>query len=161
MRRLSVALIGFGLGAAFYLLLVDTPGEVELFVMVGVGILASGAFVLSREQGFAEATIRPAWLRRSWRIAVSVPVHIALLCSEAMAQLVRAERARGVFRAVPFDAGSRDVSRDAGRRALAEVLGSLAPNTIVIGVDPDRDLLLVHQLHRQGGREQLDVLGLG
>jgi hypothetical protein len=41
------------------------------------------------------------------------------------------------------------------------VLGSLAPNTVVIGVDPDRDLLLVRQLHRQGGREQLDVLGLG
>ena len=61
---------------------------------------------------------------------------------------------------MPFRAGG-DGSRDVGRRALAEGLGSLAPNTIVIGVDDERDLLLVHQLHRSGGREELDVLELG
>jgi multisubunit Na+/H+ antiporter MnhE subunit len=161
MRRVTVALIGFVLGGAFYLLLVDTPSPVELLVLVGVGILASGAFVVSHEQGFSEATIRPAWLRRSWRIALSVPVQIVMLCVEAIAQLARGKQARGVFRAVPFDAGGHEARHDAGRRALAEILGSLAPNTIVIGVDPDRDLLLVHQLRRQGSREQLDVLGLG
>ncbi|MCW3018653.1 MAG: hypothetical protein JWN10_961, partial [Solirubrobacterales bacterium] len=52
-----------------------------------------------------------------------------------------------------------DSARDAGRRALAESFGSLAPNTIVIGVDPERDLLLVHQLRGGGGR--VDVLELG
>jgi hypothetical protein len=50
---------------------------------------------------------------------------------------------------------------DIGRRGLSEILGSLAPNTIVIGVDTERQLLLVHQLHRTGGSENLDVLRLG
>jgi hypothetical protein len=77
-----------------------------------------------------------------------------------MAQVVAPREAHGSLRAVPFRAGGDD-SSDAGRRALAEGLGSLAPNTIVIGVDGERDLLLVHQLHRRGGREQLDVLELG
>lgn len=61
---------------------------------------------------------------------------------------------------MPFRGGG-DGSDDVGRRALAEGLGSLAPNTIVIGIDGENDLLLVHQLHRSGGREQLDVLELG
>ncbi len=161
MRRLALGATGFALGASFYLLLVDTTSQVELLVMVGVGLLAAAAFVVSREQAFTEALIRPPWFVRSWRIAASVPVHVVFLCREAILQLVRSKPMRGVFRAVPFDAGREDDPRDAGRRALAEALGSLAPNTIVIGVDPDRDLLLVHQLHRQGGREQLDVLGLG
>jgi hypothetical protein len=160
MGRLAVAATGFALGASFYLLLVDTTSEVELFVMVAVGMLAAAAFVVSREQAFTEALISPHWLVRSWRIAASVPTHVVFLCREAILQLVRGNATRGVFRAVPFDAGSDDEPRDTGRRAVTEALGSLAPNTIVIGVDPGRDLLLVHQLHRQGGREQLDVLGL-
>jgi hypothetical protein len=48
-----------------------------------------------------------------------------------------------------------------GRRALAETVGSVAPNTIVIGIDDERGLLLVHQLRRHGGPEDLDVTRLG
>lgn len=44
---------------------------------------------------------------------------------------------------------------------MAESLGSFAPNTIVLGIDPERGLILVHQLHPQGGRDELDVLELG
>jgi hypothetical protein len=90
-------------------------------------------------------------LAPSWRIVASVPVHVAFLCREAVSQLLRSRPVRGTFRAVAFTAGSEEAPRDAGRRALAEALGSLAPNTIVIGVDVDRDLLLVRQLYCQGG----------
>jgi hypothetical protein len=160
MRRLGLALIGFAIGGAFYLLLIDTPNVVEVYALAGVALLAGAGFVISREQGFPEATINPRWLSRSWRVVASVPVNVMLLCWDAAAQLLQRRRTRGVFRAVPFKAGG-ELPADVGRRALAEALGSIAPNTIVIGIDPDRDLLLVHQLHRQGGREQLDVLGLG
>ena len=65
--------------------------------------------------------------------------------------LIRLEkRTRGQFRAVPFKAGTSESDR--GRYALTEIVGSLAPNTIVIGVDVDSDLLLVHQLRR--GQQQ-------
>ena len=47
------------------------------------------------------------------------------------------------------------------RRALAEAVGSLTPNTIVIGVDEERNLILGHQLRRSGGADGVDVLGLG
>ena len=50
---------------------------------------------------------------------------------------------------------------ETGRRALAESLGSFAPNTIIVGVDAERELLLGHQLRPGGGDEAIDVLGLG
>ena len=127
-----------------------------------MGLLAAAAFVVSREEAFTEALISPQWLARSWRIAASIPAHVVFLCREAFLQLVTRQARGGGCSALSRSMRvTQDNPRDAGRRAVAEALGSLAPNTIVIGVDPDRDLLLVHQLHRQGGREQLDVLGLG
>ncbi len=160
MRRIGVALSGVVIGAAFYLLLIDTPNDVELYAMVPIVLLAGAAFLVSREQDFSEAAIRARWLRHAGRIVGSIPVHIGWLCLDAVAQLWQRRAERGIFRAVPFAAGAEE-PRDAGRRALAEALGSVAPNTIVIGVDHDRRLLLVHQLRPRGGREQLDPLELG
>jgi hypothetical protein len=93
-------------------------------------------------------------------VIASIPRQIVWVSWQALAQLVAPREVRGTLRAVPFRAGGEG-SSDVGRRALAEGLGSLAPNTIVIGIDGERDLLLVHQLRRSGGREQLDVLELG
>jgi hypothetical protein len=56
-----------------------------------------------------------------------------------------ATRRRGRLRALPFRYGS-DTPADQGRRAMAESLGSFAPNTIILGVDEARDLIFAHQL---------------
>ena len=61
---------------------------------------------------------------------------------------------------MPFRHGAGESRREAARRALAESFGSLAPNTIVIGIDPERDLILAHQLDLHGGPEAVDVLAL-
>lgn len=159
MRRLALFLTGFALAGAFYLLLVDTVSLPELYVLAGVALLAALAFVASREQGFPEARFSPRSLARAWRAFAQVPLDTALLCREAVAQLTQRERRRGQFRAVPFKAGPSE--HDRGRYALTEIVGSLAPNTIVIGIDADSDLLLVHQLRRNGDRHDIDVLELG
>jgi Na+/H+ ion antiporter subunit len=159
MRRIRHTFTGFALAGAFYLLLVDTTSLPELYVLIGVALVAGFAFEASREQGFPEARFSPRWFKRAWRAVVRVAPDAVLLCGEVIAQLRRHKRARGQFRAIPFKAGTSEDDR--GRVALTEIAGSLAPNTIVIGVDGDTDLLLVHQLRRKGGREDIDVLGLG
>jgi len=159
MRRLALTLAGFTLAAAFYLLLVDTTSLPELYVLVAVALIATVAFEAARERGFPEARFSLRWLRRSWRAVVRVPLDTGLLCREALAQLTQPRRTRGQFRAVPFKSGTSESDR--GRYALTEIVGSLAPNTIVIGVDADSDLLLVHQLRRNGDRHDIDVLELG
>jgi multisubunit Na+/H+ antiporter MnhE subunit len=160
MRRVRIAAAGFVLAAGFYIVLIDTVDVPELYAGAGVAVLAAAVFGVSREQGLAAAQLDPGWLAGAWRVLVRVPTQIALVSCEALVQVFAPKRSRGVFRVVPFDAGGQS-PRDSGRRALSEALGSLTPNTIVIGIDPERGLLLVHQRHRQGGREELDVMRLG
>jgi hypothetical protein len=156
MKRFASASVGLLIAGGFYMLLIDTSSHPELWAGLGAWLLAAAMYEISREQGFAEARFDLAWLARVWRVAVRVPSHIALVSGDALMQVFQPRSPRGQFRAVSFEACGED-SVDAGRRALAEALGSFAPNTIVIGVDTERKLLLVHQLHRQGGREELDL----
>jgi hypothetical protein len=159
MRRLTVYGLCLALSAGFYLVLIDTTSLPELYAGAAIVLLAVIAFHLSRAQGFGGMTIELRALPRAWRALAQVPVDAIILCREAIAQLGAPRTARGEFRAIPFHGG--DGPADDGRHALAELVGSLAPNTIVLGVDADTDLLLVHQLRRRGGRSELDVLELG
>lgn len=157
-----MASVGLALGAGFYLLLIDTTDLPELIALAAIALLAAAMFELSREHGLPEGRVDPRWLLRAGRVLVRVPAHTAIVAAEAVAQLARPQPARGELRAVPFDPGGDPEGPLAiGRRALAEALGSLAPNSIVLGIDSESRLLLVHQLRRRGGREELDPLGLG
>jgi multisubunit Na+/H+ antiporter MnhE subunit len=158
MRVVAAAAFGTALAAAFYLLLIDTISAPELYAGCGVAVLAGAGFVAAREDAFPQA-IKPQWLLGGWRVLAALPLHIALVCRDALAQPFTRSSSRGRFRVVRFRGG--DAPSDRGRRALAESLGSFAPNTIVIGVDADRELLLVHQLHPRDGADELDVLELG
>jgi len=160
-RRLTALTLGFLLSGAFYLLLIDITDLPELYAGAGAALLAAAGLEAGREQGFAEMTSAPSWLLRGWRAFVRVPPDIARVCLAILQQLAHPRAERGVLRAVPFDFGKPDSPHDAGRRALAEALGSLAPNTIVIGIDPEHNLILAHQLYRSGGVDAVDVLELG
>ena len=103
--------------------------------------------------------VRPRWLRRAWRPVVRVPLDLVVLTRTAVVQLVRPRARHGRFFAVPF-AGDRRDPEDSARRALAEALGSFAPNTIVVGVDVERGLMLVHQLVPRPSAETIDPLEL-
>ena len=152
--------LGALIGGGFYFLLIDTPSLPELYVLAGVTLGCGIVFQLAREQDFVEARILPWWLLQSWRLIWKIPNDIAVVCSEAVAQLVHPRPARGTFRVAAW-APTEQTPPATGRRALAETVGSFAPNTIVVGVDSERGLLLVHQLRRQGPPEDLDVTRLG
>ena len=158
--RAWILLLGAVIGGGFYLLLIDTTSSPELYGLAAVGIASGLVFDRSREQGFVEARLHPAWLLRAWRLPVKIVANVLQLCWEALAQLVAPRPVRGQFRAVPFQA-TGETPQDAGRRAATEWLGSIAPNTIIVGVDADRGLLLVHQLRHEGDPDQIDPLGLG
>jgi multisubunit Na+/H+ antiporter MnhE subunit len=160
LRRVWFVTLGLLIAGGFYLLLIDTASLPELYALAGVAVACALAFVLAREQGFAEARVDPRWLLRGWRVLIKVPLYIVLLCREALVQLVAPRQVRGSFRAAAFGA-VKATPEDAGRRAVSEWLGSLSPNTIVIGVDPERGLVLVHELRRRADTEKIDPLGLG
>ena len=158
----AAAWIAAAVGAgAFYLLLIDTTSLPELIVGAGAAALAATGFELAREQQTVGGlTARLRWMARLHRPLIKVPSDIAAVSLLAFRQLIHPKQVNGTFRAVGFRCGpEHDV--ESGRSALAEAFGSFAPNTIVVGVDVDRDLILAHQLRPGGGAEAIDVLGLG
>lgn len=153
--------IGWIFSAALYLLLIDITDLPELIVGAVAAALAATGFELAREQHVASEALRLRWLVRLHRPLLRVPADLAIVLAAAVGQLVRPRAVRGEFRAVPFRADVDGEARETGRRALAEAFGSFAPNTVVVGVDGDRELILAHQLRRSGGADSIDLLRLG
>jgi hypothetical protein len=160
LRRATAWLLAWAFTAALYLLLIDNTALPELIVGVCAATLSATGFELAREQDIAHVATRLGWLRRLPRPLTRVPSDIAIVSWSALRQLVRPRRTRGRFRTVRFRCGDEEALETA-RGALAEAFGSFAPNTIVVGIDADRDLMLAHQLHRAGGPEAIDLLRLG
>jgi hypothetical protein len=159
-RRFVAWTVASVAAAALYLLLIDITDLPELIVGAGAALLAATGLELAREQGIVGESIRWRWLVRLYRPILRVPRDVVIVSLMAL-RAVGDRRARhGSFRALPFaSGGQRELA--SGRRALAEALGSLAPNTFVIGIDQDRELILAHQLRRTPSRKTIDVLELG
>jgi hypothetical protein len=161
LRRAAAWCAGWVFAGALYLLLIDTTSLPELIVAAGAATIAATGFELAREQQTAGGmTLRARWLRTMHRPVLKVPSDIATVSLMALRQLVRPKPVNGTFRAVPFRSGTEE-DIEVGRRALAESLGSFAPNTIIVGVDVERELILGHQLRPSGGPEAIDILELG
>jgi hypothetical protein len=161
LRRAAAWSLGFVFAGALYLLLIDITDLPELIVGAGVAAIAATGFELAREQrtvGGLRARLR--WFAHAHRLLGTVPSDIVWVSMLAIRQLIRPREVNGEFRTVPFRGGS-DEGLETGRHALAESLGSFAPNTIIVGIDPERELLLGHQLRPRGGDETVDVFGLG
>ena len=161
LRRAAAWVSAGVLAGGLYLLLIDTTSLPELIVLAGAAVIAATGFELAREQHTAGGmTARLRWVARLHRPLLKVPSDVAIVTIVALRQLVRPRNVTGSFLSVPFRSGpEHDI--EAGRRAFAESFGSFAPNTIIVGVDVERELILGHQLHVKGGPEAIDVLGLG
>jgi len=146
--------------AALYLLVIDITDLPELLVGAGAATLAATGAELARQQRIVGETLRPSWLRRAYRPLAKAPSDILTVSLAAFRQAVQRRATVGTFRAVPFRCAEEE-QVESGRHALAESLGSFAPNTIIVGVDREREMILGHQLKRSGGREGIDVLELG
>lgn len=148
---------------ALWLSLVDTREPSQVYAGLVVAAIGALGSELVRRQGIAGTRVRARWLLRLYRPLLSVPRDLARLTVAALAALRPGARpAGGRFRALPFAPGHGGPD-DRGREALAELAGSFSPNTIVVGLDRERGLLLVHQLVPEEGEPQksIDPLELG
>ena len=140
-----------------YLALVDTRQHPELVLGSIVAAAGASAAVAIRSARPLRASLSSELLRALPSAAWSLVAESALVLV-FLARRLAGRRERGRFRTAPFRGGG-DGPRDVARRALTESLGSMGPNTIVIGIDRERDLVIVHQLARRDDR--VDPLGLG
>jgi len=154
-RRAAIALVTWALLFGVWMLLVDNDSRPEVIAGAVAAALAAAASELVRAQRIAEVRVRTRWLARAWRPLARIPLDVVIV----LGALVHPRKARGSFRALRFRSAGDDPEAGAAR-ALTEVLGSLAPNTYVVGVDTNRHLLIVQQLVPRGNADTLDPLEL-
>jgi multisubunit Na+/H+ antiporter MnhE subunit len=132
-------LIWWALLAALWLALVDTVVVPELVAgAVAAAVAATGA-VIVRSQRRLLLRPRLAWIRYA-----GGPLRRTLTDLVPLARALR-RRGGGAIVEVPYGAVGDDPGA-AAHRVFTQALGSLAPNTLVVGVDRERRVLLVHQL---------------
>lgn len=151
-------LLAWVLSAALWLVLVDTTKPPELAAGVVVAAIAATGCELARRQRVAGIALRAGLFAHAWRAFASVAPDVVTLTRAAFSQLIERRPARGRVVALPFRHGG-DEPRANGRRAAAEAIGSVAPNSIVIGITDD-DRLLVHQLQPSDDADRVDPLRL-
>jgi multisubunit Na+/H+ antiporter MnhE subunit len=131
--------------AALWLLLVDTTKLPELCTGAVAAALAATAAELVGEQRKEALRPRVRWLRRLPYAVLQVPLDSVRLTAALVRLLRGGPRPQGSFRAVRWRAEERRAD-SAAREVAAKALDSLGPNSYVVGIDSERELMLVHQL---------------
>ena len=132
-----------------WLAFVDTFAREEVIAGLVAAAIAATAADLVRSQDLVRFRMDPHWLRGLSRLPWQV-VRDTWLLTVALWRHCTGRPVRGVFRVVPFPTEADD-ARSAARRALVTALCSVAPNTVVVGVEGAEGEMLVHQLIPEPG----------
>jgi multisubunit Na+/H+ antiporter MnhE subunit len=145
--------------AGFWLLLTDTTKTSELVAGAVAAALAVGSAELVEREGLVVWRPRLRWLPGLWRPPVSIVRDTGRLAVALWRRLVHRRPVQGRLRAVRFTR-TGDGPEDTAARVLVKAAGSAAPNTFVVGVDSEHEVLLVHQLVLTDDPHDVDPLGL-
>jgi hypothetical protein len=143
---------------ALWLLLVDATDLPNLLTGAVCAIAAAGLATVVHSLRSVHARVRPLMLRRAYRPFLLLLTDTGRVMGALFAHLVLRRQIRGSFRAARYRARGEG-SDDVGRRVLSEWAASLAANRYSIGIDRERNLMLVHEMVEAGG--PLDPLELG
>jgi multisubunit Na+/H+ antiporter MnhE subunit len=133
---------------ALWLAFVGTLAAEEVLLGLVAAAFAATAADLVRSRDVVRFRMEMRWLRGLGGIPWQV-LRDTWLLAAALWRHLRGRPVQSVFRVVPFPVGEDD-AREAARRALATGIVSVAPNTMVVGVEDDQGML-VHQLVPQPG----------
>ena len=132
-----------------WLAFVDTLAWQEMAAGLVAAAVAATAAELVRSQDLVRFHLDPRWLRGLAPLPWQV-VRDTWLLTVALWRHATGRPVHGEFRVVPFPSEADD-ARSAARRALVTVVGSVAPNTVVVGIEGGEGELLVHQLVPEPG----------
>jgi multisubunit Na+/H+ antiporter MnhE subunit len=134
----------------------DNIGLAELGAGAGAAVLAALLAEVALHQAGTRIAVRARWLAAAYRLPGQVLGDTVLVFRALARQLLRGEPPPSGFRELPVRAGDQDREDQGGAAVTRLVLlvgaGSLAPNTVVLGIDQDRGVMVVHQLVANEGR---------
>jgi multisubunit Na+/H+ antiporter MnhE subunit len=116
-------------------------------VLAGAAAAAIGTFLaefVTRAAG-VRLRMRARWLRPALRLPWQAVTDTTAVFAALWRRLARGEEPASGFRELPVRSGG-DGAEDLTRRVLLTGGRSFTPNAFVLGIDPDRDVMVVHQL---------------
>lgn len=131
--------------AGFWLVFVGGFDLAEIYAgafVAGIAALASNVVL---EDKIATFYAHPRWLAMALLLPREIAIDTFRVCRVLARRLLLGELPQSGIRMVPFDPDGEDRSSST-RRALAIAYGTVSPNTIVLGIDQTRKLLVYHQL---------------
>ena len=155
-RHLSFWLIYFGASFCLWLLFVNTTKPHELWVAALASSLAASAAELVRSQPFAPFRPRVKWLLEAWREPWYILEGCASIFWALLKHFVKPEPS--VLREVVFEPGGADAA-SAARRALAITFTTVPPNFVVLDIDLQKQIMLVHQVSQSSTPQMTCNLG--
>jgi hypothetical protein len=128
-----------------YVLLVFKTEPAELVVGAVCAAIAATGAELVRSRGDVHFAPGYRWLRALPPLAREVAVQ-TLRMVPLLWRAARGERIHGRMRCVAFPDAGRKGTQGSTRQAVEKFLGSVAPNSFVVGFDERHDVVVVHQL---------------
>lgn len=144
-RRVGAWLVWWVLLMSFWVILDDSVASDEL--LAGAGAAALGAFLaeLAFHQAATRFRMRIEWVLSALGLPAQVAQDTVIVFAALWRRLAHGEEPASGFRAVPARYGSNTAEGET-RRVLLIGGRSVAPNAFVLGIDPDRDVMIIHQL---------------
>lgn len=150
-HRVGAWLIWWIMMMAFWVMLDDSIATDELLAGAGAAALAALLAELVTYQAASRFRMRGSWLVPALRLPGEVGRDMVIVYAALWRQLAHGQQPDSAFAELPARFGD-DTSEGVTRRTLLIGGRSLAPNTFVLGIDPERDVMVVHKLvaGRQG-----------
>jgi hypothetical protein len=145
MKLLVSAPLLFG----FWVLLVGTGDWLELLAGGCAASLAAAAQAVARRRSGRHTLVGLREAARAAPVLWRALVELGLVLGS-----LRSGRPHGAFRRLAVPVRGRGAPRT-GLRALATLVGTFPPNTIVVDVDPETGDALVHDLDPRRARAEL------
>jgi multisubunit Na+/H+ antiporter MnhE subunit len=145
-RRVITWLTWWVLMMSLWVAIDDSVRSDELLAGAAAAALAAAAAEAVGHQARTRYTIRPAWLPAALRLPGQVAQETLIVFAVLARTIARRQPPpRGAFTEVPVRYGD-DSPPGVTRRVLLTGARSLAPNAFVLGIDRERDVMIVHEL---------------
>ena len=144
-RRAGSWLVWWALMMSFWVMLDDSIATDELLAGAGAAALAALLAELVTYQAATRFRLRIKWLVPALSLPGQVARDTVIVYRALWRRLVHGEQPPSAFLERPARFGD-DTPEGVTRRTLLVGGTSLAPNTFVLGIDRERDVMVVHQL---------------
>jgi multisubunit Na+/H+ antiporter MnhE subunit len=144
-RRAAVWLTWWVLLMSLWVIQDDSLQTDELLAGAGAAAIAATVAELAGYQASTRLRMRVEWLESAFRLPGSLVRDTAIVFVALWRQLIHGQAPNSGFREIPVRFGGQSIE-DKSRRALLVGGNSVAPNTFALGLDAEREVMVVHNL---------------